>query len=232
MIVDKNLKNKKQKDLIEFMCDECSVTFYRKKRTLARGTVDKEAKTQFCCRECNSKFDFKKTFSLVECKNCNTKFYKANIQILKTVNNFCCKSCAGTYNSLHRKRGTRRSKLEIWLEEKLPIIYPNLVFEFNQKHRINSELDIYIPSLKLAFELNGIFHYEPIYGEKKFNQIINNDHRKFQACLEHDIELCIIDSSKEKYFKESNSYKYLDIIKNIIDLKLKSGSQSWLRSMS
>lgn len=88
------------------------------------------------------------------------------------------------------------------------------------KDAINSELDIYIPSLKLAFELNGIFHYEPIYGQDKMNQIQNNDNRKFQACLEHGIELCIIDSSKLTYFKPANAQKYLDIITQVINSKV------------
>jgi len=70
--------------------------------------------------------------------------------------------------------------------------------------------------LKLAFELNGIFHYEPIYGPKKLSSIQNNDHRKFQACAEAGISLCIIDTSGQTYFKESTSQKYLDIIISIV----------------
>ena len=85
---------------------------------------------------------------------------------------------------------------------------------------IDAELDIYIPSLNLAFELNGIFHYEPIFGEKKLNSTKNNDKRKFQACLEKNIELCIIDTSTQKYFKENTSNIYLDIILKITDNKL------------
>ena len=65
--------------------------------------------------------------------------------------------------------------------------------------------------------LNGIFHYEPIYGQDKLSQIQNNDNRKFQACIENGIELCIIDSSQQKYFKEQSSLKYLNIITNIIN---------------
>ena len=72
----------------------------------------------------------------------------------------------------------------------------------------------------LAFELNGIFHYEPIYGEKKLNQIQNNDTRKFQACLEKGIEMCMIDVSSLSYFKPANAKKYLDIVCGLIDMKM------------
>ena len=81
------------------------------------------------------------------------------------------------------------------------------------------ELDIYIPSLKLAFELNGIYHYEPIHGSDKLNKIQNNDNRKFQACAEQGISLCIIDTSSQSYFKENTSEKFLKIIINIINSK-------------
>ena len=80
-------------------------------------------------------------------------------------------------------------------------------------------MDIYIPQLKLAFELNGVFHYEPIFGSEKLNQIQNNDGRKFQACLERGIELCIVDTSKLNYFKESNALPYLEIVQKIINYK-------------
>jgi hypothetical protein len=81
-------------------------------------------------------------------------------------------------------------------------------------------LDIYIPSLKLAFELNGIFHYEPIYGKEKLENTQNNDGRKFQACLECGIEFCTIDVSAQKYFKEKTSQIYLDIVTDILNKKL------------
>ena len=137
----------------------------------------------------------------------------------KSGNSFCSLSCAAKYNNTHKTNGNRRSKLEKYLEEKLIQLYPNIEILFNNKEAINSELDVYFPSLKLAFELNGIFHYEPIYGSEKLNRIQNNDNRKFQACLENEIELCIIDSSQQKRFNESTSEKYLKIIVDIIELK-------------
>ena len=112
--------------------------------------------------------------------------------------------------------GTRRSKLEVWLEAQLRDLYPNLTLLPNDKTAINSELDLYFPDLRLAFELNGIFHYEPIYGPEKLASIQNNDHRKFAACIERGISLCILDSSKMTYFKESKAKVFLDIIRRII----------------
>jgi hypothetical protein len=108
----------------------------------------------------------------------------------------------------------------VWLENQLLSTYPNLDIVYNGKETINSELDIYIPSLKLAFELNGIFHYEPIYGQDKLSATQNNDCRKFQACLEQGIEMVIMDVSSLKYFKPQNAEKYLNIIKKILDTKL------------
>ena len=156
---------------------------------------------------------------MLECRNCGKPFYKTPSEIKKTKNHFCSRSCAATHNNQNKTHGTRRSKLEFWLEQELPLLFPDLELHFNRKDTINSELDIYIPSLKLAFELNGIFHYEPIYGEHKLSQIRNNDQRKFQACLEQEIELCIIDSSGQKYFKDKSSRKYLDIISTLIKQK-------------
>jgi len=172
----------------------------------------------YCSHKCASLF--KITSQNVICKQCNSIFSKTNKQIIKYPNHFCSRSCAAIYNNTHKTKGNRKSKLEIWLETQLSTLYPNLEFIFNGKEIINSELDIYLPSLQLAFELNGIFHYEPIYGPEKLASIKNNDNRKFQACLEKNIELVIIDSSGQKYFKPSSSKKYLQIIKEIIDSKL------------
>jgi hypothetical protein len=106
--------------------------------------------------------------------------------------------------------------LEVWLETQLISLHPDLEIHFNRKDTINSELDIFIPSLKLAFELNGIFHYEPIFGAKQFGRIQSNDNRKILACAEKEISLCILDVSHIKYFKDRTSKPFLDIIERII----------------
>jgi len=206
------------RDRINLKCPGCNKIFSRIVRNINHPS--KTATKMYCCSS-NCISVAKGWISEVECKQCSSKFIKTSGQVRHTKNNnFCSKSCAATYNNTHKTTGTRRSKLEVWLEKKLTEKYGSSFFDFNQKTAINSELDIYSPSLKLAFELNGIFHYEPIYSEEKLKQIQNNDGRKFQACIENGIELCIIDTSKQSYFKESTSQKYLDIICNIIDNKI------------
>lgn len=221
LISNIDLDSKKSRDQIPLECIQCGKTHYRTKNEIQRvlkGESVGKNKGCYCSKKCRTNASSKQV--LVTCKECNSQFYKDGYKIIENKNNFCSSSCAASYNNKHKTKGTRKSKLECWLEIKLPALYPSLEFHFNRKDAINSELDIYIPKLKLAFELNGIFHYEPIYGADKLGQIKNNDTRKFQACIENGIELCIIDTSKLSYFKESNAIKYLEIIQNIINTKI------------
>lgn len=209
----------KSKDMLPLQCKYCKNTFYLTKKQI-HNCLNIKAKqpSDFCSLKCYS--DFKCKLIQTNCTQCNKNIIKRPSQLKhksrKTNNFFCSRSCAAIYNNTHKTKGTRVSKLEIWLQEQLAILYPNLEIHYNRKDSINSELDIYIPSFNLAFELNGIFHYEPIYGKDKLDQIQNNDNRKFAACIENNISLCIIDTSKLTYFKPTNAQKYLDIITSII----------------
>jgi hypothetical protein len=208
----------KYSDMIPLRCDYCQQNFERMQKYIKSNLKLRAYKGHFCSNACSVKSrDVRKE---VECKQCNKKFLKKRCYLIKSPISFCSSSCAATYSNTHKTHGCRRSKLEVYFEQILPNKYPSLEFHFNRKDAIFSELDIYIPNLKLAFELNGIFHYEPIYGLNKLDQIQNNDHRKFQACLEKNIELCIIDTSSLTYFKPEKAQKYLDIIVNIINSKL------------
>ena len=212
------LKDIKSIKTIPCECYTCNNIFYIKRGIALRHfNKSRSQANKYCSKKCQNIAQI--TSKEVVCKECNIKFIKNNSEVKKFPNHFCNSSCAATYNNTHKTKGNRKSKLEFYLEKELPLMYPGLEFHFNRKDAINSELDVYIPSMKLAFELNGIFHYEPIYGDVKLEQIKNNDKRKFQACLERGIELCIIDASQLKYFKESNARPYLEIIKNIINNK-------------
>jgi len=217
LYTQEQFNNSKSKDLLKLQCKYCKTSFFKTKKRV-KDALNPNLKEiyDFCSKQCQN--DFKKTSLVINCTNCNTFFNKQlkRVKKSKTNNHFCSKSCAASYNNKHKSKGTRRSKLEIWLEQQLTQLYPNLHIDYNKTSAINSELDIYIPSLNIAFELNGIFHYEPIYGVNKLQKIQDNDQNKFKLCQEHKIDLCIIDTSGQKYFKESTSKKYLDIILNLI----------------
>jgi len=203
---------------VKLTCPNCNQTFIRIKNVIQSKIKTHKQPAIYCSYKCfNEARD--KTIT-IHCAHCNKTFTKIPSELTDSGNNFCSHSCATTYYNTHKTSGTRRSKLEKWLEEQLNSLYPELDVKYNSKEEINSELDIYIPSLNLAFELNGIFHYEPIYGVEKLASIQNNDNRKFQACLEQEIELVIIDTSSMKNFKPLKARKYIDIITKIINYKL------------
>lgn len=203
--------------IVHLICDRCGKEFELNQgnyqRFLRKGRID-----HYCSRRCSSLNQVKKIN--VTCAQCGKSVLRQPSQISNQT--FCSKSCAATYNNTHKTSGTRRSKLEKYIEDELSKLYPDLEILYNDKTTINSELDIYIPSLKLAFELNGIYHYEPIHGQNKLDSIQQNDKNKFQLCIENDISLCIIDTSGLKYFKPDNANKYLRIIIDILCPRLDS----------
>lgn len=213
LYLDAIINNKKSIDLC---CEQCNKIFVRNKSDISVA-FKKGLNHCFCSQECFVKSETKRTEKI--CGQCGKPFIRGQVTKSKSGKNFCSRSCSVTYNNTHKRQGTRRSKLEIWLELMLSKIYSNLEIHYTRKDAINSELDIYIPSINLAFELNGIFHYEPIYGVEKLSKIQNNDARKFQACIENNIELCIIDTSQLIHFNPKRAQKYLDIITHIINNK-------------
>ena len=224
LYTEAEFKAAKCRQPLPLCCLHCTKTFFKAKNLilLDMSPLRNRKTFGFCSHRCYS--EHSRTSISVSCQKCGKTFNKDPQRIAKTKHNFCSRSCAAKWNNVHKTKGTRVSKLEKWLQVKLPELYPDLEFHFNRTDAINGELDIFIPSLCLAFELNGIFHYEPIYGSEKLAKMQNNDARKAQACYEHGIELCLIDISTQKYFKEQSSMKFLAIIQNITDSKLSGSS--------
>lgn len=204
-------------------CYHCGKTFQVEKRFIKSELKRRISSKKYCNKKC---FALSKITSVVKpCALCNKEVVRklGEFKSSKNGNVFCSLSCAAKYNNTHKTKGTRRSKLEIWMESTLPPLYPNLIFKFNDKETINSELDIYIPSLNIAFELQGIFHFQPIYGVRKLAQIQANDYNKAQLCCVNGIDLVTIDVSAQKIFTAANSQKYLDIVCDQINIKLNQG---------
>jgi hypothetical protein len=216
---EEEFNSAKSRDLLKLECEYCHLPFNAKKHdiqwAIKRSNVNY---LKLWGKECRT--NLQDTKKIVFCHLCKTPIKRQPRIIGKSKFIFCSNSCVAKYWNVNKTWGWPRSKLEMWIKKQLEILYPNLHIEYNNRMIINAELDIYIPSLKLAFELNGIFHYEPIYGKEQLGKVQNNDKRKFQACIEQEISLCILDTTSQKYFKEKTSQKFLDIITNIINTKL------------
>jgi hypothetical protein len=203
-------------NLLPLECYHCGNKFYQQKKYIKSTLKRKLGNCKFCSNACNGKF-FDKSIT-APCAQCGKSVTRQPKDFKKSKSSkiFCNTSCSAKYTNTHKTKGTRRSKLEVWLEQELTKKYPKLCINYNCVNTINYELDIYIPELKLAFELNGIFHYKPIYGEKKLLKIQNNDLLKNKECRDKSINLLTIDISDQYKFTEASSIKYLNYICFII----------------
>ena len=127
------------------------------------------------------------------------------------------KYCGGTCRNKRNNReiyGTR-SKAEVYLENKLKEEFPELVMNFNDRKLLNGmELDVYIPSLKLAIEWNGIYHYKNIRDDGFFEKVKNKDFMKMTECKKMNIHLYIIkDLTSQNKFIKDETEKIINIIK-------------------
>lgn len=194
-------------------CKECGVNFISKYNRRYCG--------DFCKKQSTKKYH-------KICQKCNTE-YKAETSDSK----FCSHSCRSLSLKLHayahNKSGLSRSKIEKYVEDNLRSDFLDLDIIFNDKNTIGSELDIYIPDLMMAFELNGIFHYIPIYGEGTLEKIQNRDKNKAIMCEKLGIELITINLGNCKFTKNYAKNIYEEIFK-IVDKNKKR--KMWVESDS
>lgn len=204
-------------DKLPCECYNCHQTFYLEKTYINESLNPNCKRTgKYCSQQCSSEArNLKITYN---CHNCGKECIKkiSQVKLSKSGFNFCSRHCTSSYHIKHKTYGTNRSKLESWIEKQLTDIYPEIAIKYNDTKTIGLELDIFIPSLNIAFELNGVFHYEPIFGPDKLQKTQIRDSNKHKLCFDNKIDLCVIDTSSQKYFKEYTSKKYLEIITNII----------------
>jgi hypothetical protein len=211
-----------KKSNVVLFCHYCHNEFIKSRRELLKnflGHYRTPGQKKYCSQKCSHNAHINKI--KINCSNCQKDlelvYSKINDKRKKTKNNFCSSSCSATYNNKNKTHGTRRSKMENLFEKVLNDFFPDILFLMNDKQTIGSELDFYFPNLKFAVELNGIFHYEPIYGENKLEKIQNNDKQKIIRCYEKGIELCVVDIASVSYLNKPQQEKYTNIFKEIMN---------------
>lgn len=134
------------------------------------------------------------------CRHCQIKFRRAIRHEKRLRNIFCSPSCRSSYYS-KRNSTKRTSKIE-------EAIYSVLRKRWEKIHILRNdrkfllcgyEIDIFIPSKKLAIEVNGPIHYKPIHGEERLKQARHNDFIKKAELTTRNISLIIIDVGSDTY---------------------------------
>ena len=209
----------KHKDLIPLDCSACKVRYYKIKRLARHYILYETIKEQYCSKECQNKGQV--TAVTEPCANCDIPVIRTLTERKKIINVFCGHSCAAQYNNKHKKHGIRRSKLELFLEQELSNSYPSLNIISNDRVTVGTELDFYFPELRFAIELNGPTHYEPIYGNDKFEKVLAKDKQKMIKCYEMGIELMVIDVSRVAHMNEARKQYFLGIVSTQLDSIMK-----------
>jgi len=225
MYSDNDFTKSVNKSLLQLKCEGCGKIFYKTKKyiKLASNKNRNEA-ARFCSSECYEK-QVPNNLQRMKCGWCGKDIIKkgSDVKKSKSGNCFCSISCCVKFNNHNNPTGTTVSNLEKFIRAKLLNDFPNLLMLFNSKSEIGFELDIFAPSVKIAFELNGIHHYKPIHGDDKLKRIRELDELRREACLSKGIDLVIIDTSCQNEFDEESSHEFYSIINNKLHEAVKNG---------
>lgn len=178
---------------VEINCMWCGVLFSKKRSLFLYRN------NHFCSRVCSSKFQDKRND--VICIVCGREFRKSNYKSKNKPRHCCSLDCVKVLNNNFKDWGSNRSRLEVDIEGHLGVIFSDFDIRFN-KTDIGYELDIFIPDLKLAIEINGIHHYEDIFKNNRFFRTQQIDKEKIVRCNELDIKLFVINVSRDGQNKE------------------------------
>ena len=138
----------------------------------------------FCSKECADSFQTTKKW--ITCSWCGKPFQQHLCIISRCKHNSpcCSRDCAA-------KLVYKESFIEKEFED---LIKPlGLKYERNCRTIVSPmELDFWLPGIKYAVEINGICHYEPIYGEYVLEAQKARDRLKRRKCKQQGIKLRVV----------------------------------------
>lgn len=138
----------------------------------------------FCSKECHD--EFQTTKLKIKCNLCGKDFaqHKCIIERTKHGQNYCSHTCSS-------KVVYKESFIETEMEKLVKPI--GLKYSRNDRSIVSPlELDFYFPDINYAIEINGLFHYEPIYGKETLLAQKERDSRKRRLCKEKGIILRVV----------------------------------------
>lgn len=149
---------------------------------------------------------------MFDCSGCGTPVlrFKKNARQCKTGRFYCSKGCRMRhYNAnILTRSSNQRSKAEDRIAELIQRDFPDVVISLNDRSLLSNglEIDIYVPSARLAIELNGPVHYLPIYGEEKLRTTQYKDAAKHLEIHEKGLSLMVLDISRLHSKKQQETF--------------------------
>jgi endogenous inhibitor of DNA gyrase (YacG/DUF329 family) len=194
----------------EVKCLTCGKKIYR------IGSHIKKYPKSYCSRKCYG-LSFQVPRCNILCKKCGKQITRKLTHINKYKNQFCSRKCATCYIRIFSKVAAR-SKIEEFLFNLIKTDFPILTIEQNIRSLLSCgyEIDIWIPQINLAIELNGPVHYFNIYGNLDITQ--QHDTTKRDEINQRGYKFIVIDVSQNNYKKTKNLVceEYLNVIKPMI----------------
>lgn len=205
--------------------------------------VNNGASQHFCSKKClveyraryagKSKPPNQKTVGVsmvdLKCGQCLKEFSRPAYDVKKPNKlgkHFCSGSCRIKYinRNCNPTKFAARSKPQAALFGIIGRVFPDLTLVNNDRETLECryELDIWMPTIKFAIEINGPTHYMPIYGEKSLEAIKQRDAIKYAEAHAKGISLLIIDVSRLQKHKIQSfmEEQFESIVKPIILSKL------------
>lgn len=100
MLITQEEFNKLQtRELIKMKCSVCNNDYEKSKKNILKRAKDSENSNLYCSSKCSNAYKLEKYNTVVDCINCNVEFLKSNVEIEKTNNHFCSRSCSAKYNN-------------------------------------------------------------------------------------------------------------------------------------